>query len=321
LSQLADFLSDLSGLFLCDLSSEKLLTAKCAEQSKERKEIKNPPYRDKFMPILRKLRHQVAKTGVRAPLVWMRHKSLRPNDIFFASYPRSGSTWLRFVLYESIVGQSSGFGNVNESIPDVKDRKTGIALMPNGGRLIKTHEPYHPEYKKAVYLVRDPRDVALSEYAYQTALGLVDQPLDDYLRVFLTKGVNPFSSWSAHINSWLSAPLSSDQLLVVKFEDLRHDTTNGVADIIRFFGLTPNLAQIREAVANNSVERMKAKEKETPQRASKKGQFIRSGSVGGWRAKLTEAQIAVVRDHASDLLNRLSYPLDAQAQEAVLASR
>jgi hypothetical protein len=272
------------------------------------------------MPILRKLRHEIAKTGVRAPLVWVRHKSLRSNDVFFASYPRSGSTWLRFVLFESIAGQASGFGNVNDSIPDVKDRNRGLPLMPNGGRLIKTHEVYHPEYRKAVYLVRDPRDVALSEYAYQTALGLVDEPIDSYLPEFLNKGVNPFASWSRHVESWLSAPLTSDQLLVVKFEDLRRDTVNGVSEIIRFFGLAPNETQIRQAVANNSVERMKAKEKENPQRASKKGQFIRSGSVGGWRANLTEAQINTVRSQAGLLLERLGYPLEAQ-QEAALATR
>jgi len=273
------------------------------------------------MPILRKLRHEVAKSGVRAPLVWARHKSLQPNDVFFASYPRSGSTWLRFVLFESIAGQSSGFGNVNESIPDVKEHKTGLPLMPNGGRLIKTHEVFHPEYKRAVYLVRDPRDVALSEYAYQTALGLVNMPLDEYLRVFITKGVNPFASWADHVNSWLSAPLSSEHLLVVKFEDLRKDTVHGVSGIIRFFGLTPKEEQIKQAVANNSVERMKAKEKETPQRASKTGQFIRSGSVGGWRGKLTEAQVKIVRNHASALLTRLNYPLEAEQPEPALSSR
>ena len=193
--------------------------------------------------------------------------------------------------------------------------------MPDGGRLIKTHEVYHPEYRKAVYLVRDPRDVALSEYAYQTALGLVEQPLDSYLRTFLTKGVNPFSSWTEHVESWLSAPLASDQLLIVKFEDLRKDTVAGVAQIMSFFGVTPDEARIRQAIANNSVERMKAKEKETPQRASKKGQFIRSGSVGGWRANLNEAQIKIVRDHATDLLNRLGYPLDAQPHESAMAAR
>ncbi len=273
------------------------------------------------MPILRKMRHEIAKSAVRTPLVWMRHQSLRATDIFLASYPRSGSTWLRFLLFESIAGRSSGFGNVNQSIPDVKEHKIGLPLMPNGGRLIKTHEIYHPEYRKAVYLVRDPRDVALSEYAYQTALGLVNQPLDEYLRVFLTKGVNPFSSWSAHVESWLSAPLSSDNLLLVKFEDLRRDSVKSVAEIVEFFGMVPDKERIRQAIANNSVERMKAKEKETPQRASKKGQFIRSGSVGGWRANLTEEQVKVVRDHAGALLTRMGYPLDAQPQEAALVSR
>lgn len=66
---------------------------------------------------------------------------------------------------------------------------------------------------------------------------------------------------------------------------------------------------------------MKAKEKETPQRASKKGQFIRSGSVGGWRANLNETQIKIVRDHAAALLDRLGYPLDAQPQEAAMSAR
>ena len=93
----------------------------------------------------------------------------------------------------------------------------------------------------------------------------------------------------------------------------------GISEIIRFFGITPNDAQIRQAVANNSVERMKAKEKETPQRASKKGQFIRSGSVGGWRGKMTEAQVAIVREHAEALLNRLGYPVAAESQDSVLA--
>ncbi len=273
------------------------------------------------MPILRKLRHELAKSPLRTPLAWMRHQSLLPNDVFLASYPRSGSTWLRFLLFESLAGESSGFGNVNESIPDVKEHKIGRPLMPDGGRLIKTHEVYHPEYRKAVYLVRDPRDVALSEYAYQTALGLVEQPLDVYLRTFLTKGVNPFSSWTEHVESWLSAQLSPDQLLIVKFEDLRKDTVAGVSEILSFFGVTPDEARIRQAIANNSVDRMKAKEKETPQRASKKGQFIRSGSVGGWRANLNESQIKIVRDHAADLLNRLGYALDAQPQESAMAAR
>jgi len=271
------------------------------------------------MPLLRKLRHQMAKTPARVPLVWLRHKSLKFSDVFLASYPRSGSTWLRFLLFESLAGESSGFQNVNLAIPDVKQHKVGLPLMPDGGRLIKTHEVYHPEYRKAVYLVRDPRDVALSEYAYQSALGLVDQDLDEYLKRFLTQGVNPFASWRQHVESWLSAPLRKEQLLVVRFEDLRCDTLKTVGRIAKFMGLPSDESRIRKAIDDNTVERMRAKEKETPQRASKRGRFIRSGSVGGWRANLNSAQVQLFRIHAADALARMGYPLDAETVEAIIA--
>lgn len=269
------------------------------------------------MPLLRRLRHEVAMSPVRAPLVWIRHQSLRASDVFFASYPRSGSTWLRFLLFDSLVGEPSGFSSVNHAIPDVKLHKHGLPLMPGGGRLIKTHEVYHPEYRKAVYLVRDPRDVALSEYAYQTALGLVNADLDHYLRKFVTQSVNPFASWRAHVDSWLSAPLGEGQLLIIRFEDLRADPFKTVVQIVEFLGLTPDEARIRAAIANNTVEKMRAKEKETPQRASTRGRFIRSGSAGGWRGLLNAAQVQLFRQNAEDWLSRLGYSLDAEPVQAV----
>jgi muconolactone delta-isomerase len=271
------------------------------------------------MPLLRRLRHEVAKSPVRLPLVWIRHQSLRASDVFFASYPRSGSTWLRFLLFGSLVGEPSGFSSVNLAIPDVKVHKHGLPLMPGGGRLIKTHEVFHPEYRKAVYLVRDPRDVALSEYAYQTSLGLVTAELDNYLRMFVTQAVNPFASWRAHVDSWLSAPLGQGQLLIVRFEDLRADPFKIVVQIVEFLGLTPDEVRIRAAIANNTVERMRAKEKETPQRASARGRFIRSGSAGGWRGVLTPAQVQLFRQHTGDSLSRLGYSFDAEPVEAVTA--
>jgi hypothetical protein len=206
---------------------------------------------------------------------------------------------------------------VNQAIPDVKLHKAGLPLLPEGGRLIKTHEVYHPEYRKAVYLVRDPRDVALSEYAYQTALGLVDLDLDRYLQKFVTQSVNPFASWKAHVDSWLAAPLSQEQLLILRFEDLRQDQFKTIVQIAEFLGLTPDERRIRAAIANNTVEKMKAKEKQTPQRASARGQFIRSGSAGGWRGNLNQGQVELFRQHAGEALTRLGYPMEAERVEAV----
>jgi len=260
----------------------------------------------------------MASSPLRAPLVWLRHKSLKSTDVFLASYPRSGSTWLRFILFESLLGESSGFNSVNQAIPDVKSHRVGLPLIPGGSRLIKTHEVYHSEYRKAVYLVRDPRDVALSEYAYQTALGLVDENFDDYLKRFLHEGVNPFASWRAHVESWLTAPLNKEQLLVLPFESLRADTVKTITRIAEFLGLTPDEHRIRRAIADNTVERMRAKEKEVPQRASKRGQFIRSGSVGGWRANLSPSQVDAFRERMGHLLTQMEYPTAAEPVGAVI---
>src|SRR5215472_10450025 len=106
------------------------------------------------MAILRRFRYALSKTWLRAPLVSLRHRGLDARDVFFASYPRSGSTWLRFLLFETLSGQSSAFGKVNDCIPDVGDHLKAPRLLPGGGRLIKTHEPYRNSYEKALYIVR-----------------------------------------------------------------------------------------------------------------------------------------------------------------------
>jgi hypothetical protein len=56
-----------------------------------------------------------------------------------ASYPRSGNTWLRFVLAD-VLAESSSFDNIQGLIPEIGIHGGARSLLPNGGRLIKTHE-------------------------------------------------------------------------------------------------------------------------------------------------------------------------------------
>jgi hypothetical protein len=135
------------------------------------------------MSTLRQVRYRAAKSGLRVPIIWMRHRGLSPNDVFVANYPRSGSTWLRFLLFEILTQKDAGFDDVNRHIPDVGGQRNAMALLPNQGRLIKTEEAFRPDYRRAIYIVRDGRDVALSEYAYQKAQGWIDCSFDDYLDV------------------------------------------------------------------------------------------------------------------------------------------
>ena len=260
------------------------------------------------MPALRKIRYVFAKTPLRAPLVWVRHRNIRQTDVFLASYPRSGSTWLRFMLLEILAGQASGFSNTNEMLPDVGKHSSGSPVLPGSGRLIKTHEPFRNEYEKAIFLVRDPRDVALSEFAFHRALGLAGDDFDPYLGQFLRGGVNPFGSWISHTNSWLdAADTRRAQILRVNFEQLRAKPAWELERILDFLGMHEVRERIPAAIENNSLARMKEKEKARPQRTSKNGNFIRSGSAGGWQAALTPRQAQLVQHYAGNLLARLGY--------------
>jgi len=274
------------------------------------------------MPTLRRLRHDLSKTGLRSPLLWVRHNGFRPSDIFTASYPRSGSTWLRFILAEILAGQSSGFKGVNLLSPDVGQHSCAQALLPGDGRLIKTHELYRPSYKKAIYLARDPRDVLFSEYAYESALGVIDGDFDVFLNAFLRKGVNPFGLWTDHVNTWLDAADSNQcELLVVRFEEMRRDTERSLKQIMDFMNVPVEQSTIRKAIENNSLEQMKAKEKITPQRASAKGRFIGSGSVQGWKQKLSVPQLQLIDQYAGRAMSRLGYALALEAPKTLAEVR
>ena len=266
----------------------------------------------------------MAKSGLRAPLNRVRHWGLDRNDAFIASYPRSGNTWLRFVLFDILVrGQSSGFDEVNHIIPDVGLHKPAIPLLPGEGRLIKTHEPFQKEYRKAIYLVRDARDVVISEFAYQKALGWISDDFDSFVQQFVQGEVNPFSAWHEHVPDWLDSPLAKTQnFLLIKFEEMRRNTEQTVAEVLDFLGVDVERKVIVDAIANNTVKKMQEKEQRSPQlsstapaaNSSEESRFIRSGSVAGWRNRLTPAQVESIEEKAGPTLERMGYPIGVAAR-------
>ncbi len=273
--------------------------------------------------------YQVAKSGLRAPLTWFRHWGLDSSDAFIASYPRSGNTWLRFVLFEILVtGQTAGFDEVNHIVAEVGLHGPAIPLLPGGGRLIKTHEPYRKQYRKAIYLVRDVRDVVLSEFAYQKALGWVPDDFDRFLQQFLQGEVNPFSPWHQHVPAWTDSPLAqSSNFLLIKFEEMRRNTEQVVNRVLDFLDVMVDPQTVRDAIANNTVQRMQEKEQRSPQlseaapkpSASEESRFIRSGSVGGWRNRLSDAQVELIEQRMGRVLERMGYPVGGRRIESVQA--
>jgi hypothetical protein len=269
----------------------------------------------------RKLRRKFAQTPLRAPLVWLRHRNLDPSDIFFGAYPKSGTTWARFVLWELLSGKSSGFKATNQQMPGIGLHAKALRLLPGGGRLIATHEYYQKQYKRAIYMVRDARDVLLSEYAFLSALEFYGEDLAQFVPYFLFTCVSAYGPWHKNVASWLDSPIAgTDNMLLVRYEDLRRDPVPWFAKMADFLGVDASEEKIRIAVENNSIQNMRAKEDKEPVRASIKGRFVRDGKVRGWVSKLTPEQVRLIDQHAGDALVRLGYPLASELKAEVEAN-
>lgn len=297
---------------------------------------------DTMLYNVRRIRYRAMRTRLRAPWAWLLHRRLTSNDVFIGSYPRSGSHWLKFQLLEILTSQLASFENIKQLIPKVGDHgipgaaaleALGLILpaeapsiVPGGGRLIHTHERYRPEYKKAIYLVRDLRDVALSEYAQAKTLNILRYydltDFDSFLEPFLNGKIDRYGPWQDHVASWLESSLAKNgNLLVIRFEDLRRNTQKLLISVVQFLGIRADEDVIRRAIVNNTVDRMREKEdvsKVLVRGPGEDGRFVRRGSVGGWRERLTDAQLERIERYASATLARIDYPrIDSGTQKII----
>src|SRR5215472_10086604 len=94
-----------------------------------------------------------------------RKLAVYPDDTFIVSYPRSGNTWTRFLIANLLhPDEPVTFANIETIIPDTSALSSRALKRVPRPRLIKTHEYFEPRYRKVIYLVRDPRDMAVSLY-------------------------------------------------------------------------------------------------------------------------------------------------------------
>src|SRR5580700_5193940 len=112
-----------------------------------------------------------------------RNLAVYPDDTFVVSYPRSGNTWTRFLI-ASLVFPSEvvTFTNIDRMIPDTSSQSNRALKRTPRPRIIKSHQYFDPRYRRVIYIVRDPRDVALSYYDFQRKYRQIadNYPLADF---------------------------------------------------------------------------------------------------------------------------------------------
>ena len=275
---------------------------------------------------------------------------MSPQTIWLASFPKSGNTWVRALLAALDLGQQTRLGAL-QSGPIASARSplsrwlaiptSDLSIQEIAGlrpladaaldaqlaepRFRKIHDglftgvdsaPIIPPAatRGAVYIVRDPRDIAAS-YAEHMGTTLADavevlggRPIR---RSQLPGGGVQLpvrtGSWSEHLASWLDQTLFP--VLLVRYEDLHANPAGELRRIVAFAGLDADDTTIARAVAASAFAQLAAAEAEEPfaERARSEVRFFRRGVAGGWRDELPDGLARRIEADHREAMLRLGY--------------
>jgi len=274
------------------------------------------------------------------------------NVIWLASYPKSGNTWFRILLgnlksgrdepvdiksrigsggamisrfrFDDITMIESGLltGDEVDSLRPAVCESLAAEAAPNSWmkahdawRRTRTGEPLFGRNsgRAAIYVVRDPRDVAVSlahiknltmdsavEFMNSTK-AMLSSPVGRQL-AWLPEQLG---NWSSHVTSWLDQ--RDVPVHVVPYEALKRDTVRVLENALRFAGEPIIREAVERAVRYSEFGELRRQENTVCFRDPGSATFFRRGDVGSWRDELTPAQAARIVDAHGAVMQRLGY--------------
>ena len=301
----------------------------------------------KSRPRLKVAEHVALREGNAGPIVWL------------ASYPRSGNTWLRALLTnyledgEGPASIDALVGRLDFQRREVFDDQLGLPSSDlTADEILRARPRLHellaaelrrPTFVKvhdaclrtaggsllfpssvtcgAVYLVRNPLDVAVSNahfWNWSIARSVAELCRPDAALSQPVGGIHhvlpqPLLTWSGHVASWLDQ--GELPVHVARYENLLANPAAAFEEVLRFAGLEPEAGRLSRAVERAHFERLRAQEKrsgffEKPPTARS---FFRSGGAGAWRDELSRDQVRAVIDANGPIMERFGYLGEAKA--------
>ena len=254
-----------------------------------------------------------------------RNLTVLPDDIFLVSYPRSGNTWARFLVGNLIYDEPVTFANVDARIPEIYLFPDRVLRRIPRPRVLKSHECFDPRYKKVIYIVRDPRDVAVSYYHYVIKRKLVpeDYEIAKFIPRFLAAEFDIQWKWSAnwqdHVMSWYSMREGMPGFLFIRYEDMLRDTVTELARVSSFLGLNATEERLHKAVGLSSADRMRNLEKaqsrdwQLTESTRQDKPFVRAATANTWQGVLPASAVAEIESAWGGAMQKLGYSLSTNA--------
>ncbi|NOH10433.1 MAG: hypothetical protein HND51_02185 [Chloroflexi bacterium] len=242
----------------------------------------------------------------------MRH---RTTDVYFVGFPRSGNTWLRFLVgrYMQLLCSSEDmllFGRY-DLFGRCEKACIGPAMNFNHGKLQwDNHHAEDLSYeefvqpfmgKKIILLSRYPLDVMVSNWAYDVNIA---KTYEGDLPAYLDDPIRGLGRLFRFHNLWASARDEFPGLMLSRYEDMRDNTALHFRKIVEFLELPLKLEIIGEAIEYASFSNMKnmqfnkseenikvdkAKLFRTGDPGNAEAHHVRRGKVGGYRDYLTDS--------------------------------
>lgn len=189
---------------------------------------------------------------------------LNENDYFLVSYPRSGSTWLRTLLYYIFTKNETlnNINTLNDYLPDIHNnvKHLGKYSFP---RVIKSHRPYSFRhqywdsslYKKVIYLYRHPFDV-IKSFTHYLCKGNIEK--NQFLQIYrqLAYGMIAPGLWQHHYLGWYGASKFGTDLLFVEYEKLERNTKKELLKILDFIEIRSSDKIVDRAIELSDLQNM-----------------------------------------------------------------
>jgi len=167
-----------------------------------------------------------------------------------------------------------------------------------------------------IYLVRDPRDVVLSEYHFQIKRRVIGEqfPLAAFVPRFLSNQLgHPYGSWFENVGSWCFTRRNHPGFLLVAYEALQTQAAAEMARIATFLGIAGDARSLAFAIEQSSADRMRELENKQAHLWSSTREtrpdkpFVRQAKAGGWHTELPRECAASIEAAWGGLMADLGY--------------